>query len=169
MERARGSSALKAAVDAECEVAKDDSGNVRIKFTKMKDAEIPQDMLLQLKGVELPGVLDEDGQPVTSAVLEPAGDLILSTVTQRTDGTKILAKDVMVVLARGWLSDRKLAEALTCGRRQAERAIKALASFNYIDLEKKLVTQEGREALSRVGHEVTQTHKPIYQREDREP
>ena len=56
MERARGSSALKAAVDAEYEITKDDAGGIKIRTTKMKDAELPPELLLRIKGVELPGL-----------------------------------------------------------------------------------------------------------------
>ena len=64
---------------------KDESGTVKIRTTKMKDAELPPDMLLTLTGVALPGVFDEDGNAVTSAVLAMAGNLAMSAVAERTD------------------------------------------------------------------------------------
>lgn len=162
MERARGSSALKAAVDAEYEVSKDDSGTVTIRTTKMKDAELPPEMMLQLKGVELPGVVDEDGKTVTSAILVPAGNLISSVVAKRDDGSVITAKDVLVVLDRGWLSIRALGEALECSKRQAEKCIAALKGYKFID--DKSVTADGKAALSRTGHELKQPERPFYKR-----
>lgn len=162
MERARGSSALKAAVDAECEVSKDESGNVKVKFTKMKDAEIPTDVMLRLKGVELPGVVDEDGQPVTSAILEMAENLVLSIVAERTDGSKITAKEALQILSRDWLTIRALGEALECSKRQAEKCMAALKNYGFID--GKQVTDEGKSALSRTGHELKQENVAVWKR-----
>ena len=68
-DRGRGSSALKAALDSEYQIKRDgDSNVVTVNCTKMKDAEPPKPLNLELKGVDL-GVLDEKGYPVTSAVL----------------------------------------------------------------------------------------------------
>jgi 5S rRNA maturation endonuclease (ribonuclease M5) len=166
MERARGSSALKAAVDAEYEITKDDAGGIKIRTTKMKDAELPPELLLRIKGVELPGLLDEDGQPVTSAVLEIADDMINSKVAERTDGTKILAKDALAVLDRGWLSIRNLGEALGCSKRQAENVVASLRRYGLVT--DKALTQEGKEALSRTGHNLVGNDKPIWKRGDEE-
>lgn len=163
-ERARGSSALKAAVDAEYEISKDDSGNVKIKTTKMKDAELPPEMMLRLKGVELPDLFDEDGKPVTSAIMEVANDLIMSKVAERGDGTKILAKDAMAVLDRQWLSIRALGEALACSKSQAETVMRNLRRYGFIT--EKGVTLEGKEALSRTGHQLMKNDKPVWKREE---
>jgi phage/plasmid primase-like uncharacterized protein/KaiC/GvpD/RAD55 family RecA-like ATPase len=74
-ERARGSSALLGAVDAEFMVDKwfqDDSiAKVEVKFTKMKDAKIPEPMNFIHKEIELTGA---DLEPTTSVVLEPILD-----------------------------------------------------------------------------------------------
>ncbi len=162
MERARGSSALKAAVDAECEITKDDSGAIKIRFTKMKDAEIPEDVMLRLKSVELPGVFDEDGEPVTSAILDVAEDLVMSKIAERTDGTNILAKDALEVLDRGWLSIRELGESLKCGKSTAAKVIGALRRYGFIT--DKALTEEGKAALSLTGHEVMEKSVPVYKR-----
>ena len=71
--RARGSIALKAALDAEFLIEKRDS-SIFIKPTKMKDAEEPQTMKLKLQPVEL--VNDEES--VKSAVLELVDEEFLS-------------------------------------------------------------------------------------------
>lgn len=162
MERARGSSALKAAVDAECEVSKDDSGAVRIRFTKMKDAELPEDLMLRLKSVQLPGVFDEDGQPVTSAVLEVADDLITSKIAEKTDGTPVSARDAVAVLDKGWLNVRELGQSLGVGKTTAAKVMATLKRYGYIT--DKAVTQEGKDALSRTGHVVLQDDKPVWKR-----
>lgn len=67
--RGRGSSALKGAVDAEYSLTKDETGVVRMEATKMKDAEQPAPVAFKLETVELDGLVDDEGEPVTSAVL----------------------------------------------------------------------------------------------------
>ncbi|MGY0218371.1 helicase RepA family protein [Endozoicomonadaceae bacterium StTr2] len=67
--RGRGSSALKAALDAEYQLTRqDDSMLVRVKNTKMKDAESPESKTFELKVVGL-GQKDHRGREVTSGVL----------------------------------------------------------------------------------------------------
>lgn len=74
-DRARGSSALLGAVDAEFMVDKwfqdDVCAKVEVKFTKMKDAKIPEPMNFIHKEVDLVGA---DLAPTTSVVLEPILD-----------------------------------------------------------------------------------------------
>lgn len=67
--RARGAIALKGALDAEYRTDIDDAGVIRFEATKMKDAEFPEPMAFRAAVVEL-GQLDEDGNPVTSCVLD---------------------------------------------------------------------------------------------------
>lgn len=160
MERARGSSALKAAVDAEYEISKDESGNVKIRTTKMKDAELPGDLILRLKGVELPGLFDEDGAPITSAVLEVADDLINSKVAELPNGKAITAKQVLEILDRGWLSQHALGEALECSSGTANKIMKTLKRYGYVG--EKVITDEGKEALSRTGHNILGHDKPVW-------
>ncbi|OQB87069.1 MAG: Regulatory protein RepA [Planctomycetes bacterium ADurb.Bin126] len=66
--RARGAIALKAALDAEYRLAKD--GGLLLTATKMKDAEMPAPVAMELVTVELPGIVDDYGNPVTSAAVE---------------------------------------------------------------------------------------------------
>jgi len=66
--RARGAIALKAALDAEYRLAKD--GSLLLTATKMKDAEMPAPVALKLATADLPGVMDDYGNPVTSAAIE---------------------------------------------------------------------------------------------------
>ena len=74
-DRARGSSALLGAVDAEFMVDKwfqdQACAKVEVKFTKMKDAKIPEPMNFIHKEVDLVGA---DLAPTTSVVLEPILD-----------------------------------------------------------------------------------------------
>jgi|SRR5690554_2875435 len=67
---ARGSTALRGAVDAEYRVTKDPAGVVTLEAGKMKDADTPERRAFRLAPVELP-LLNDDGEPFTSCVLEP--------------------------------------------------------------------------------------------------
>lgn len=67
--RGRGSSAMKGAVDAEYSLTKDETGVVRVEATKMKDAENPPPVAFRLQSVAIEGLFDDEGEPVTSAVL----------------------------------------------------------------------------------------------------
>lgn len=68
--RARGSSAWRGALDIEISVVpgKDDFPMTLVQ-RKSKDAELAQPVHVELHQVTIPGWLDEDGQPVTSAVV----------------------------------------------------------------------------------------------------
>lgn len=65
---ARGSTALRGAVDAEYEIARDDTGTIRMQPHKMKDAENPEPLAFRLESVDLP-LVDEDGNRVFGAAL----------------------------------------------------------------------------------------------------
>lgn len=67
--RARGAMALKGALDAEYRLERGEDGVTRLDSTKMKDAPEPPPMAFKLRTVEL-GFEDDDGDPVTSAVLD---------------------------------------------------------------------------------------------------
>lgn len=67
--RARGAMALKAGVDAEYHLTRDDMGVITMKNLKMKDAPPPEPISFRIRSVELPLTRD-DGKPVTSAVLD---------------------------------------------------------------------------------------------------
>ena len=68
--RARGSSAWKGALDIEISVipAKNDNP-IQIVQRKSKDAEMADTVYVELESVAIPGWIDEDGEPVTSAVI----------------------------------------------------------------------------------------------------
>jgi hypothetical protein len=66
--RPRGAMALHGALDASYRLDKDKTGVIRIEAVKMKDAPIPEPLAFRLHAVNL-GLVDEEGQTVTSAVL----------------------------------------------------------------------------------------------------
>lgn len=68
--RARGSSAWRGALDIEISVVPGKNGEpMQIVQRKSKDAELAQPIYVELQQVSIPGWYDEDGQPVTSAVV----------------------------------------------------------------------------------------------------
>lgn len=68
-DRARGAMALKGALDSEFRLEKDEDSIVRMINTKMKDFVPPEPISFTFKTIELDEI-DEDGEPVTSAVFE---------------------------------------------------------------------------------------------------
>lgn len=69
--RARGSTALKGALDAEYRLERDDEAKViRFEATKMKDAEFPEPMSFRVEQVKLP-LVDDDGNDVNGGVIRP--------------------------------------------------------------------------------------------------
>jgi len=71
--RARGSSAWRGALDIEISVVPGKDGvPMQIVQRKSKDAELAQPVHVELQQVTIPGWYDEDGQPVTSAVVVQA-------------------------------------------------------------------------------------------------
>ena len=85
--RARGAIALKAALDAEYRLSNE--GALLLTATKMKEAELPPTLTMELVTVELPGLKDEFGLPVTSAaidVLDADTSAIVAKVRSATPG-----------------------------------------------------------------------------------
>lgn len=69
--RARGSSAWRGALDIEVSIIpQKDDAPMQITQRKAKDSEIAPDIFARLQQVEINGWMDEDNQPVTSAVIE---------------------------------------------------------------------------------------------------
>jgi putative DNA primase/helicase len=68
--RARGSSAWKGALDIEISIVPGkDGAPIQIIQRKSKDAEEAETVLVELQKVEIDGWFDEDGEPITSAVI----------------------------------------------------------------------------------------------------
>ena len=88
--RARGSSAWRGALDIEISVIPGKPGvAMQIVQRKSKDAEMAASVYVDLETIAIPGWLDEDGEPVTSAVIvkgEPPPE------TQKASGFKSFEK-----------------------------------------------------------------------------
>jgi phage/plasmid primase-like uncharacterized protein len=67
--RARGSSAWRGALDIEISVLPKKDGVIQIVQRKSKDAELSEPVYVELQSVSIPGWVDEDGEPVSSAVV----------------------------------------------------------------------------------------------------
>lgn len=158
--RARGSSALRAAMDSEFEVA-NDSGNVLVRCTKMKEAEIAPDVYLKIRGIDL-GIVDNKGHAVTGGLLVEPDDFINQKVAEDKDGNDIFAHQVLAVLSKEWLSVRKLMTVFNCTQRQSQNMLHALRRFSFISANS--VTTEGLNSLSQTGHQILQKDVPIWQR-----
>ncbi len=77
-ERGRGSSALRAAVDAEYMITRQkESRLISVKGTKMKDADRPETKNFELRIINL-GITDHRGQQITSGVLEETNKQIFT-------------------------------------------------------------------------------------------
>jgi len=87
---ARGSTALKGAVDAEYSCSKDGNGAIVLRNEKMKDAEQPKDKKFKLMGVDL-NLFDDDEEAVTSAV-----------AIQIDDDGQSNSEDYIVVVRNVW-------------------------------------------------------------------
>jgi putative DNA primase/helicase len=68
--RARGSSAWRGALDIEVSVKPSKNGPIEVIQRKMKDAEMQESLFFDLKKVDIRGWHDEDGDKVSSVVLD---------------------------------------------------------------------------------------------------
>jgi 5S rRNA maturation endonuclease (ribonuclease M5) len=159
-ERARGSSALKAALDAEYEVARDAQSNVVFTCKKMKDAEYPNEMLFKIMPVAIPGLFDEDGEAVTSATIDLSNNLLGLVLVQKSDKTPVTIKDALTVMEKGWIPSRELAQALGVGSNTALKAVKELERLGLAATGgsgknfKWDITEKGRQVFTMTGSEL---------------
>ena len=96
--RARGSSALNAAADVAICVT-NEKGYLTLTQTKQKDAELQEPVEVHLKGAVINGWLDEDGEEVRSAIIEPVG----------VEGKQVDITEEMMIISDAWLrSEHKM-------------------------------------------------------------
>lgn len=98
--RARGSSAWRGALDIEISVVpgnKDKDTPMQIVQRKSKDAELSQDMAFNLVSTQVFDWVDEDGEPVTTAVLEDA--VYVDEPRKKADSASTLAQQKLL---RAW-------------------------------------------------------------------
>ena len=162
MDRARGSSALKAALDAEYSVV-NEGGMITLSATKMKDAEFPADIAFKFKHVEL-GELE--GIEISSVVLEPQDDALNFKVSTDAAGEDIMAKTVIETIDRRWESFDTLKDMWGCTKSSAQRAVKRCVEKGLLvkDGQGYKLTEKSANALSLTGRNLTNMNKPIWKR-----
>lgn len=98
--RARGSSAWRGALDIEISVipAKADTP-MQIVQRKSKDSELAKPIYCELKQVEIKGWLDEDGEPVTTAIVE-----VVDWVEPEKSKKESKLQGFVKILERAWWS-----------------------------------------------------------------
>lgn len=124
MDRARGSSAFKGAMDQEIWI-RGAAGIIEMQVTKMKDAEIPSNKKFKITSIGL-GVEDDCGVEITGAYLELDGNPLEFKVGTRTNGSELTAIDVAKVIHPKWSGSAAVADALGVSERTLSRVMKAM-------------------------------------------
>lgn len=127
--RARGSSAFKAAMDQEIEVAAAGRG-VTIRVTKMKDAETPPERRFMLKSVEL--MTTNDGEVIDSAVLAPHGDPLDVQLAIDAEKNPITARDLVDVVRTDLMPFEVIKERMGLSEKQARRLLSKAQEIGLI-------------------------------------
>lgn len=94
-DRSRGSSSIKAAMDAEFSVIKVNK-SITFACTKAKDFEALKPLSFSLKPVDLPGWVDDDGELLNSVYLEFDGEAV-----PNAKGKKLTAREVSILASLG--------------------------------------------------------------------
>jgi len=112
-DRPRGSYALMAATDAHFLVERPDPAKLAVTVStgRLKDSESPPPFSLQGKVIDL-GYQDEDGQQVTTVVLEPATELVLPARREPTGKNVQEALGALRGITSGTFSMREAQEAI---------------------------------------------------------
>jgi hypothetical protein len=166
MDRARGSSSLKAAIDAEYEVTKTEEGVITFQPRKMKDAEEPDPLAFRLESVDL-GVVDDLGDPITSAVLVddqvPQVSVLDEILAKDVKGRPVTVRWALSRLDDGWMTRDEMEKAGDLSTRAAQQVFDRLAEMGLIEkstgkgagTKPGYVTDLGLEALSQnAGHSI---------------
>ena len=157
MDRARGSSAFKGAMDQELWV-KGANGIIEVKVTKMKDAEIPEARRFKIVQIGL-GVMDDADVEIFGAYLKIDGNPMEFTVGHRTNGQPITALEVANLMDKGWPGAPGLATSLGCSERSVSRIMHAMANNNLAEMASNRkngwqLTEEAKNQLSFDGREI---------------
>lgn len=126
MDRARGSSVFKAAMDQELWV-KGQGGLLELSVTKMKDAEIPESRRFRISQIGL-GIVDDCDVEISGAYLEVDGNPLEFKVGQRLNGQPISAMDVAKLMHPNWPGAPAIATQLGCSERAVSNVMKAMAN-----------------------------------------
>jgi hypothetical protein len=154
MERARGSSALKGAMDQEIWV-KGQMGHIEIQVTKMKDAEVPANRLFKIEQIGL-DVFDDCGVEITGAYIKPDGNPLEFKVGATRAGQDIMATDVVKAMWPQWPGVPPMAAILGCSERTLSRIMTQLKSSGLAAQKTKTgpweLTEKGLSELELTGY-----------------
>ena len=157
MDRARGSSVFKAAMDQEFWI-KGQNGTIEMVVTKMKDAEMPAAKRFKIQQVGL-GVMDEADVEITGAYIEVAGDPLDFEVA-RNGKVVVKALDVARLMFDQWPGAQALAAELGVSERTIGNVMKQLSDAGLTArLNNKRsagweLTDKARSAFSLAGNEL---------------
>ena len=117
--RARGSSAWRGALDIEISIVPGKPGQpMQIVQRKSKDAEMAEPIYAELRSIAIPNWFDEDGQPVTSAIVE-----IADAPVQAPKKDSKLQSQVQIMQRAWWASDAELRDDAPYVSRSALREL----------------------------------------------
>lgn len=131
MDRARGSSVFKAAMDQEFWV-KGQNGMIEFTPTKMKDAEMPAPQRFRIKQIDL-DVVDEDGVTIRGAFIEKEGDPLDFEVAKTKSGRVVVAREVVQLIYTKWPGRTEIIEALQIGDATLDRIYKRMAQEGLVE------------------------------------
>lgn len=147
--RARGSSAWRGALDIEISVVPStDTTPMKLVQRKSKDAEMAEPVFLELQSVAIHGWMDEDNQPVSSAVVIASTAPVKDKKDSKTDGFRKLFENAWfdsgaeVIDGQPYLSRSALKEKLAKDG-NAERTVRNMINPSYTDKLIGYLTQSG--------------------------
>jgi biotin operon repressor len=157
MDRARGSSVFKGAMDQEFWV-KGTSGIIEVKVTKMKDAELPDTRKFKIVQIGL-GVMDDADVEIFGAYLKIDGNPFEFIVGHRTNGQPITALEVANLMDNGWPGAPAIAAELGCSQRTVSNIMKSMANNGLAIMAANRksgwqLTEEAQNQLSFDGREI---------------
>jgi hypothetical protein len=136
MDRARGSSSLKAAMDQEISV-KNVGGKIEVKWTKMKDAEMPKEKRFKISQIGL-GRFDENGEEIIGAYLELDGNPLDMQVGKRgangggKKGDPITAMDIVKEMHPKWQGSVSIEKKFDVPARSVTRILAAMRDAGWV-------------------------------------
>lgn len=152
MDRARGSSVFKAAMDQEIAV-KGGNGKLEVSCTKMKDAEAPTPRAFKIVQAGL-GIRDDCDVEILGAALELDGNPMEFVVGKTTNGGDITALDVAKAMHPRWPGVPPMVSSLGCSERTLSRIMNAMKDNG---LASKAVGAKGWELTDKALNELSMT------------
>jgi len=128
--RARGSTALRGAMDQEFSVSGGD-GRLEYENTKMKDAESPEPMSFEIYEV-VTGV-DDDGVNIASACIKRTGDVLAMELGKAVSGDPITVSKLVSLFVRGWPGYVDLSTKLHASQQSTRTMLKRAVDLGVLE------------------------------------